>query len=212
MTAQAPAESQRPRRTGRPPKRPDSVPTRDRLIAAAIEVFVERGFGQANITAIAERAGISGPAVYKHFDGKIDLLMQAARHSLDSVSGTTRDRRDRRDRSPVETARRWLSPGFAQTRRLILELHLAADRETELFAMLAEWHREQAAAWTDVRADRPEQIKAFYLLLLGLSQVDVLAAIDADPARLGEQVDRMVGALFPDDPPSPETTTDRSRT
>ena len=205
MAAQAPA----PRRTGRPRKQPDAVPTRDRLIAAAIAVFVERGFGQANITAIAEHAGISGPAVYKHFDGKVDLLMQAARHSLDSVSGTTADRRDR---SPTDTARRWLSSDFAQTRRLILELHLAADRETELFAMLAEWHREQATAWSATRADAPEQIKAFYLLLLGLSQVDVLAAIDADPARLGEHVDRMVGALFADDPTSSAPPTNRSRT
>ena len=55
------------------------------MIAAAVEVFVERGFGRANITEIAERAGISGPAVYKHFDGKADLLIQAARHSLDTT-------------------------------------------------------------------------------------------------------------------------------
>ena len=188
MTAQAPAR----RRTGRPRKRPDAVPTRDRLITAAIDVFVERGFGQANITEIAERADISGPAVYKHFDGKADLLMQAARHSLDTtLRGSAVG-----GQNPREAARRWLSPEFEPTRRLLLELHLTAGREADLTDLLAEWHLERTAAWQANAPESVDRIKAFYLLLMGLAQVDALSALDADPALVQDHVDRMVDALF----------------
>ena len=189
MTVQAP-----PRRTGRPPKTADTVPTRDRLIAAAIDVFVERGFGQANITEIAERAGISGPAVYKHFDGKADLLIQAARHSLDTtLRGSAVGAQN-----PRETARRWLSPDFESTRRLLVELHVTAGREGDLAGLLAEWHLERTTAWQAGAPETVDRIKAFYLMLLGLAQVDSLAALDADPLLVQDHVDRMVDALFSD--------------
>ena len=187
MPAQAP-----PRRTGRPPKTADTIPTRDRLIAAAVDVFADHGFGQANITEIADRAGISGPAVYKHFDGKADLLMHAARHSLD----TTLRGSEVGAQNPRETARRWLSPDFEPTRRLLLELHLTAGRESDLAGLLAEWHLERTAAWQANEAESVDRIKAFYLLLLGLAQVDALAALDADPLLVQDHVDRMVDALF----------------
>lgn len=188
MTAQAPPA----KRTGRPPKRTDVAPTRDRLIAAAVEVFVERGFGQANLTDIAERAGISGPGVYKHFEGKADLLIQAARHSLDTtLRGSAVGAQN-----PRETARRWLSPDFEPTRRLLIELHLTAGRETDLAGLLAEWHLERTSAWQAAADHSVERIKAFYLLLLGLAQVDSLTSLDADPALVQDHVDRMVDALF----------------
>lgn len=181
-------------RTGRPPKRPGARPTRDRLIDAAIEVFAEHGFGGTTITDVAERAGISGPAVYKHFGGKADLLIKSARRSLDGVTGLTDDRAH----DPVAIARLWLSPTFERTRRLLVELHVAAGRDDDLMDLLARWHRERTAAWQADRSDSAEQVKAFYLLLLGVSQVDSLASLPTDPSVLQEHVDRMVAALFPD--------------
>jgi AcrR family transcriptional regulator len=184
----------RRRRAGRPPKRPDVAPTRDRLLAASIEVFVECGFSQASVTDIAGRAGISGPAVYKHFDGKADLFIRAARHSLDSMlDAVPADGWD-----PVVTARRWLADDFAATRRLLLELHLAAGRDTDVADLLADWHLERTRAWQVERDDPLDRIKAFYLLLLGLAQVDALDALPVEPDELGRHVDRMVGALFTD--------------
>ncbi len=184
------------RRTGRPPKRADTIPTRDRLLTAAVEVFVEQGFGQASITEIAARAGISGPAVYKHFDGKADLLIQAAKQSLDvtlhgSALGAT---------NPRDIARRWLSADFGSTRRLLLELHLSAGRETELAALLAEWHLDQTEAWLRDRPDNLARVTSFYLVLLGLAQVDALSSLDADPELEQDHVNRMVDALFADAP------------
>lgn len=182
------------RRTGRPPKRPGAVPTRERLIAASIEVFVERGFGQASVTEIAERAGISGPAVYKHFDGKADLLIQAARQSLEHTPDPTAST----PWSPHAIARRWLADDFAPTRRLLSELHLAAGRETDLADLLATWHLERTESWQRRRDDSIDRITAFYVLLLGLAQVDSLVSLAVDPGVLAAHVDRMVDALFAD--------------
>ncbi|MEM7094279.1 MAG: helix-turn-helix domain-containing protein [Actinomycetota bacterium] len=181
-----------PRRTGRPPKQAGGVPTRERVLRAAVDVFAERGFGQTKITEIAERAAISGPAVYKHFDDKADVLMQAARYSLE----TTLDPAKIGAPNPRETAKRWLSPAFAQTRHLILELHLTASRERDVAALLAEWHVERAEAWQAAAPVDRERITAFYLLLLGLAQVDALSSLHTDPAGVQQHVDRMVDALF----------------
>jgi AcrR family transcriptional regulator len=48
--------------------------TRARLLEAAAEVFVERGFHGASVEEIAERAGFTRGAVYSNFRDKAELL------------------------------------------------------------------------------------------------------------------------------------------
>ncbi|MGH9083895.1 MAG: TetR/AcrR family transcriptional regulator [Acidimicrobiales bacterium] len=48
--------------------------TRDVLIAAATEVFAERGYEGAALEEIAERAGFTRGAIYKNFAGKEELF------------------------------------------------------------------------------------------------------------------------------------------
>lgn len=48
--------------------------TRDRLLAAAAEVFTEHGFGGASLDTIATRAGYTRGAVYSNFADKSALL------------------------------------------------------------------------------------------------------------------------------------------
>jgi AcrR family transcriptional regulator len=48
--------------------------TRERLLAAAAELFAERGIEGASVDAIAERAGRTSGALYDHFGGKPGLL------------------------------------------------------------------------------------------------------------------------------------------
>lgn len=49
---------------------------RQQIIAAAIEVIVEEGIGQASLARIATRAGISKGVVSYHFAGKDELMRQ----------------------------------------------------------------------------------------------------------------------------------------
>ena len=48
--------------------------TRDVLIAAATEVFAERGFDGTSLEEVAERAGFTRGAIYKNFSGKEELF------------------------------------------------------------------------------------------------------------------------------------------
>lgn len=49
---------------------------RRQIIAAAVEVISEVGYGNASLARIAERAGISKGVISYHFDGKDDLMTQ----------------------------------------------------------------------------------------------------------------------------------------
>ena len=48
--------------------------TRNTLLEAAAEVFAEKGFGGASLEEIAERAGFTRGAIYKHFSSKEELF------------------------------------------------------------------------------------------------------------------------------------------
>lgn len=54
------------------------ITSRQRIIDAALEVFADLHFHEATIRQIAQRAGISQAAVYKHFDSKEHVLSCAA--------------------------------------------------------------------------------------------------------------------------------------
>lgn len=51
--------------------------TRERLLAAAVEVFVEQGYDGARLQDIARTAGLTTGAVYANFRGKDELLFAA---------------------------------------------------------------------------------------------------------------------------------------
>jgi TetR/AcrR family transcriptional regulator len=72
-------DTRRPRTTDEP----SADPARDRILAAAIDLFAERSFDGATTRAIAERAGVTQPLLNYHFSSK-DELWRAA---VDSVFG-----------------------------------------------------------------------------------------------------------------------------
>ena len=51
--------------------------TRDRLVAAALAVFVEQGYDGARVQDIARSAGLTTGAIYANYRGKADLLFDA---------------------------------------------------------------------------------------------------------------------------------------
>ena len=56
---------------------PDEDPIRAKLIAAAGEVFAEKGYDGAGVAEIARRAGYTTGAIYGRFSGKAELLLAA---------------------------------------------------------------------------------------------------------------------------------------
>lgn len=47
---------------------------REALLTAAARLFAERGYNGVSLEELGAAAGVSGPAVYRHFDGKQALL------------------------------------------------------------------------------------------------------------------------------------------
>ena len=62
----------------------DVDPIRERLIAAAAEVFAEKGYEGAGVAEIARRAGYTTGAIYGRFSGKAELLLAAIEAHQDS--------------------------------------------------------------------------------------------------------------------------------
>lgn len=60
---------------------------RDALLAAAAQLFAERGYAGVTLEELGAAAGVSGPAVYRHFSGKpavlAALLLEASEGLLD---------------------------------------------------------------------------------------------------------------------------------
>ena len=53
--------------------------TRDRLLAAAVEVLEAGGYRASSVAAIAERAGLATGTLYRHFASKADLFVEVFR-------------------------------------------------------------------------------------------------------------------------------------
>ena len=56
--------------------------TRQKLIAAASKLIVEKGINSVSVVAVAEAAGITRPGAYYHFKTR-DTLLEAVRNDTD---------------------------------------------------------------------------------------------------------------------------------
>jgi AcrR family transcriptional regulator len=72
-------------RTGGRRRSPAARPTDDELLDAARAVFAERGFQQATMGAIAERADSTKPTLYSHFGDKDALYRSAVSREADAL-------------------------------------------------------------------------------------------------------------------------------
>lgn len=77
---------------------------REDILDAATRLFSERGFGPTGIDDIGEAVGVTGPAVYRYFDSKEDLLVAVLERATEHALGLVP--RARADAStPAETLR-----------------------------------------------------------------------------------------------------------
>lgn len=105
-----------------------SHPTRTALLDSALALFGERGYDGTSVPAIAQAAGVAVGTVYRHFEGKRDLLnalycREAARLWDDALLGFDPDGEPR-----TEFDRLWTGlVGFASVNRTSFELLARRD-------------------------------------------------------------------------------------
>ena len=61
--------------------------TRQRILEAALALFAERGFEEATMRQIAERAGVAAGAAYYYFASKDELVLEFYRMSQREAEG-----------------------------------------------------------------------------------------------------------------------------
>ncbi|WP_293787284.1 TetR/AcrR family transcriptional regulator, partial [uncultured Aeromicrobium sp.] len=90
--------------TEAPSARARSAATRERLLAAAVESFAQKGFAGTTTRDIASRAGMSPAAVYVHHATKEDLLFEVSRRGHRDALAIIRQA-DAKERTPLSRVR-----------------------------------------------------------------------------------------------------------
>jgi AcrR family transcriptional regulator len=88
---------------------------RQRILDAAADLVAARGYHEVGMTDIGAAAGITGSAIYRHFDGKSGVLVTMFERVIDELVGGRRGDRRAARRAPDGAAR--TDPGPDQVRR-----------------------------------------------------------------------------------------------
>lgn len=112
---------------GMTPRTPRAGARRDQLTAIAAGLFARDGYHNVTVGDIAAAAGLSGPAIYRHFPGKQALLAEVVRAGFDEMAGA------------VAADLAGLSDPAARLRRTYRDLAAFVIRRPEFGVM---WRRE----------------------------------------------------------------------
>lgn len=58
---------------------------REQILQVAIELFRERGFAAVGVAELGDRAGITGPGIYRHFQSKDEILATLFDQAMDRL-------------------------------------------------------------------------------------------------------------------------------
>lgn len=177
-----------------------STETRDRIRAAALELFATHGIRETSLRQIAERLGITKPALYYHFSSREELLRSLVQPLVDDIEAMIAADETRADEGPVD-ARALLTRYFdiSYEHRAVTALLLrdiAPLGELGFLRNVVDWRRRLTALLVGPDAGIAERARAIValgglgdcLVLLADTPVDELrsAAVDAACAALGK--------------------------
>ena len=151
---------------------------RSQLLSAAKSVFVSQGYHAAAMDEIAERAGVSKPVLYQHFQSKLELYSALLGESAQEMVGLVRQAltgttdNDERVHRAVQAYFTFVADD-SQTYRLIFESDLRGSKEVAQIVDQATQDCIDAITdtiTTDTGTD-PERARLLASGLVGLSQV-----------------------------------------
>ncbi|MGW2600301.1 TetR/AcrR family transcriptional regulator [Streptomyces klenkii] len=128
-TATTPTTTATPSAPGtRPPGRPRSQEADEAILAAALDLLIERGAGAVGIEQVARRAGVTRATVYRRFPALTDLLIRAIEREYRDLDPGSLDRPDI-DAMVSDWAGHLSSP---RSRKLARRLYATVDDLPEL--------------------------------------------------------------------------------
>ncbi|MBV8136835.1 MAG: TetR/AcrR family transcriptional regulator [Deltaproteobacteria bacterium] len=161
--------------------------TRERILASATRLFAEKGFEGASMPAIAKASGITAGAIYKHFEGKGELLLEVVMRSfLSSPLFAHSSERGNDTTAMANLAAAYTEPALKLVRQLSIEVHSGAARDAKVRHVLSKFNRlavahysasvatAQQAGKLDPHLDPDHVARAFCILIMGLIHMDTL--------------------------------------
>lgn len=169
-------------------RRRTGAETREEILREAAALIAERGYRHMTMKAVAERVGVTEPAVYRHFPGKADLLTAVFRQVVAEAHLTMSDEAGKGvlETVPASVAD-MTDPGRAMLRRLIIEMYSAAALEGDVAALAEDFvsgaaarlrgQLQDAAAAGEIPADTPAGFiqGLVHLLMAGLAFHEIIA-------------------------------------
>lgn len=151
--------------------------TRQRLLAAGMRLFAERGYGRTTVGEIEEAAGFTarGGTMYRHFPSKTALLeaaLEAHTTSVADVGGIAELLPLSDRRSEVELLGRWILAEMSRQREVTLLLEKDGDQIPGLRDRLRDDIRDAGYRWavdhaSSFAADDTWDLEAVVVLLAG---------------------------------------------
>lgn len=176
--------------------RPRTSNTRDRILATALELFATRGLQQTSLQHIADRLGVTKPALYYHFSSRDELVTSLLQPLADDVEALL-ERVEQAD--PPPAPRVLLGEYFDVTyrHRAVTEMairELSTLTHLDLGVRIGQWRYRLMLVLTGPEPDLAAQTRAI-VALGGLADCTVMfqqasveelraAALDAACAAL----------------------------
>ncbi|WP_043537366.1 TetR/AcrR family transcriptional regulator [Saccharomonospora cyanea] len=181
--------------------RPRTSETRERIQAAALELFTAHGVRQTSLRQIAEHLGLTKPALYYHFSSRDELVASLVQPLVDDVEALLAEDEETGRSEPRDLLGRYFDISYrhrAVTALLVREL--GALSELGFVERVVSWRHRLMTLLVGPDADVADRARAIValgglgdcLVLLGDTPVEKLrsAALDAACAALGPLAQR----------------------
>jgi AcrR family transcriptional regulator len=183
--------------------------TRDRLVAAAIQVFVDQGYEQARVQDIARAAGLTTGAIYANFRDKRELLLAAMAHRSAAEVVTLLETAGSAPPRDLLAALGSRVAFREDDRPLLLDAVVASERDPALAELLRDLLAQRHARFSslvengksdgviDDEIDTDVLTRFCITVALGSLVVNALALPPPDPDHWASLIERLLDAAGP---------------
>ncbi len=166
------------------------------ILSAAIDLFHERGYPATGVDDIGKAVDVSGPAIYRHFSSKEEILLEAIRLAADEVHAANEGARQAAS-DPKALLERFIRnyAAVAIDRAALIAVwtsearHLTTTRRAPMSRRLSSWHGEWVEQLRAVRPDLDaEEGGLLVSAAIGLISTCAGTGYHDDPAQLEDRL------------------------